>query len=346
MTLRSRGRDRTADAIAAASGHGGRLAAASAAYPRAPRPWLDLSTGVNPQAWPGRRASREEISRLPDPGRLADLEAAAARAFGVAEPARVVATAGAEAGLRGLARRLPVREVDIVAPTYSGHEAAWRAAAVPVWLIRVEDVRTSAAAALVLVNPNNPDGRVIPRDELVALAEARDALGLWTIVDESFVETAPDLSVADLACERLLVLRSFGKFYGLPGLRLGFVVAAPEVADELRVAQGEWPVGAEAIEMGIRAYADGAWRRRTQDRLRRRASRLDALLARSGLEVLGGTSLFRLAAAPDAHALFDGLCRAGVLTRPFADRPAWLRFGMPRDRDFPRLDHALTDAGR
>jgi cobalamin biosynthetic protein CobC len=217
-------------------GHGGRLRAAMAAFPQAPAPWLDLSTGINPQPYPAPRAADAERARLPDPERLRELEAAAARAFGCA-PERVLATPGEEAAIRLLACTLEVETIAIVEPAYSGPAEAWRATGA-----RVSPVARGPAAwsadALVLANPNNPDGATTAREAMAELAGRLDGEGRWLVVDEAFVETMPGLSVADLALERLVVLRSFGKFYGLAGLRLGFVVADPGLVGRLRARQG------------------------------------------------------------------------------------------------------------
>lgn len=318
--------------------HGGRLHEAMAAYPDAPRPWLDLSTGINPEPWPGPRAPAEALRRLPDSAQLTALEAVAARAFRVDDPGRVVALPGAEAGLRLLPNLIGGVQTALVAPIYGGHAEAWEPRAAR--LIHAAD-DAGDADVLVLVNPNNPDGRRIERDALVALITARSARGRWTVVDESFVEVVPDLSVADLAIERLVVLRSFGKFYGLPGARLGFVITSNELAREVRVLLGDWPLSADALALGLAAYADDAWRATTQARLAAQAGKLDALLTRAGLNVLGGCDLFRWVAAPDAHALFSRLAEQGVLVRPFADRPDRLRFGLPSRRDFKRLRDVL-----
>jgi cobalamin biosynthetic protein CobC len=314
--------------VPGAERHGGRLSEAAAAFPHAPASWLDLSTGINPSPWNGPRAGDEALRRLPDPADLAGLEAAAARAFGVADPSRVVAVAGAEAGLRLLPWLLDVDTVEIAKATYGGHAEAWTSAGVMI---------ASGGEALVVVNPNNPDGRAAPRQDLLAHLRA----GRTLVVDESFGEVAPELSVADIAHERLVVLRSFGKFYGLPGVRLGFVIAAPSLAARLRARLGDWPVGADAIAMGRAAYADDAWREATLARLDRDAARLDALLHAKGFDIIGGTSLFRLASAPDAAARFVRLCEAGILARPFDYAPRWLRFGIPAKADFERLEAAL-----
>ncbi|HEY3696704.1 aminotransferase class I/II-fold pyridoxal phosphate-dependent enzyme [Phenylobacterium sp.] len=316
--------------------HGGRLAAAKAAFPDAPQPWIDLSTGINPRPWRGARAASADLRRLPDPEAVAALEAAAARSFGAA-PAAVAAVPGAEAGLRLLPRLTGARSAAIVAPTYGGHAEAWAAAGVAAAAVRdLDDDR--AAEALVAVNPNNPDGSAIPPGRLAAQAARR-----WVIVDESFGETVPDLTLASRAGGRLVVLRSFGKFYGLPGVRLGFVVAEPALAARVRAAFGDWPVGAEALAAAPGAYADEAWRARTVRRLAGDAARLDARLAAAGFEVLGGTSLFRLARRRDAAAAFRALAGRGVLARPFRDHPHWLRFGLPAPGQWPRVEAALQE---
>jgi len=318
-----------ADALAQFRRHGGRLAAAAARFSDAPRPWLDLSTGVNPRPYPLRPVPRSALARLPDPQETAAAEAAAARAFG-APADRVAAVPGGEIALRLLPRLLGARSVAIAAATYSGHAEAWRAAGV------MAAADPDAAEAWVVVNPNNPDGAVTPAADILASAERR-----WTIVDEAFADPAPEHSVADHAKGRLVVLRSFGKFYGLPGLRLGFVVADPALVAQVRLAQGDWPIGAAAVAAARVAYADDAWAQAARARLARDARRLDAMLRAGGLTPVGGTPLFRLVHAPDATEVFLRLARAGILCRPFED-PHRLRFGLPgAPRDWGRLQAAL-----
>lgn len=326
--------------LTTATRHGGGLMRAAAAYPDAPRPLLDLSTGINPEPWRGPRAAEAELNRLPDPGALVALETAAALAFGAA-PERTAATAGAETAIRLLPLLLGVRSVEIVGPTYGAHAEAWRAAGVATRLIAFDQAATSQAGVLVIVNPNNPDGRLTRRADLIAMARERSAAGRWLVVDESFIECAPDDSVSDLAEPGLIVLRSFGKFYGLAGVRLGFMLAAPDLISRLRALLGDWPVGADALTMGRGAYADAAWRARTEATLSERAARLDEQLTQAGFDIVGGTSLFRMTRTPHAARWFQHLCRAGILTRPFDHTPDALRFGVPTERDLPRLARAL-----
>lgn len=320
--------------------HGGRLREAMAAYPEVREPWLDLSTGINPEPWPGARASDRALRSLPDPSALAELETVAGRAFGIPDPRRVVAVGGVDIALRLLALLLGEGEVALAAPIYSGHVEAWTGRK-PQMIAAIDDRRGGDADILVLVNPNNPDGRQVGRDALADLAAARSAQGRWTIVDEAFVETTPHLSVADLKIERLVVLRSFGKFYGLPGARLGFVICSNILSQQLRVVLGDWPVSADALALGLGAYADQAWRATTAACLAAQARNVDAVLSAAGFGVLGGCDLFRWVEAPDAHRLFAHLCAQGILTRPFAEYPTRLRVGIPSRQNLERLRQAL-----
>jgi cobalamin biosynthesis protein CobC len=318
--------------------HGGRLREAMAAHPDAPRPWLDLSTGINPEPWPGPRAPADALTRLPDPRDLADLEAAAASAFGVADAGRVAAVSGAEAALRLLPSLVGGGAVALLAPIYGGHREAWTSASL---VGTLADPEAQNADVLVLVNPNNPDGRRTPREALATLAAERSDRGLWTIVDESFAEVAPELSVAGLEIDRLVTLRSFGKFYGLPGARLGFIIGNKLFSRDVRALLGDWPVSADALALGLGAYADGAWNASVRAWLTAQAAQVDAALAEAGLTVVGGCDLFRLVEIDNAHDLFLRLCRQGVLTRPFAGCPDRLRIGLPSRKDFKRFWQAL-----
>lgn len=314
--------------------------AASKAHPEVSGPWLDLSTGINPEPYPALGASQAALGRLPDPLELEQVEQVAASAFG-ARPGRVAAVSGAETAIRLLPTILGKVTVDIVGPTYGAHAESWQSALVAPHLISAEQAQTSGADVLVIVNPNNPDGHLFSAADLKAILKRREAVGQWLVVDESFGECAPLESLAAVHSHRLIVLRSFGKFYGLAGVRLGFAIASPRFKTLLRALTGDWPVSADAITMGRQAYSDTAWIERTRAALEVRAGRLDGLLVQSGFEILGGTSLFRLVRHPEAEAWFQHLCRQGILTRPFDHSPGVLRFGVPKDGEFQRLEQAL-----
>jgi cobalamin biosynthetic protein CobC len=328
--------------------HGGRLGAARSLFPDVPQPWVDLSTGINPRSYPAPHATQRARNRLPEPTELARLETLAATAFGVDDPALVVAAAGTELALRLLPRVLNLKTALIVGPTYGSHADAWTyAGALTATIGRDEiDAHAERAVCVTIVNPNNPDGRIVEPAQLLALHDSLSRHGGMLIIDEAFADVAPEASVVatagTAAAPRLIVLRSFGKFFGLAGLRLGFIVAAPPIAAAIRGLVGEWPVSSDALAAGLAAYADQRWVERERQTLQKSAQRLERLLAASGFELAGGTSLFRLVRAANARERFARLLAAGILVRPFDFDPTLLRFGLPRSRDqWRRLAAAL-----
>ena len=321
--------------------HGGALEVARRLAPEAPEAWIDLSTGVNPHAYPIPDPEPDAWRRLPNAEALAKLEAAAALRYGVA-PQGVVAGPGSQALIHALSHILPRGAAGALGPTYSGFASAFAAAGARVAEAkRLDDMHDLDVA--IVVNPNNPDGRVTPRADLLDLHERLARRRAMLIVDEAFADFDGEESLAaSLPTSGAVVLRSFGKTYGLAGLRLGFALASPDVARSLRAALGPWPVSGPAIAIGASALADSDWLEKTRARLGEDAARLDGLLHGAGWRIMGGTRLFRLAAHADARNAFERLLAAGILARPFAEAPDWLRFGIPGDGNaWERLAAAL-----
>jgi cobalamin biosynthetic protein CobC len=317
--------------------HGGNLLAARRAYPQAPEPWLDLSTGVNPYAYPFACPPKESWTRLPEPDELSALETAAAFAYRVpAEEVGIVAAPGTQAIVNWLPRLLPARRVGILGVTYCEHARSWAASGAE--LTVVEDLSGLEDKDIaIVVNPNNPDGRLVAAADLHTLAAVLGNHGGLLIIDEAFVDfLEPGASaVPDSTKSGVVVLRSFGKTYGLPGLRLGFAIASKPVAEKLRAALGPWPISGAAIAIGSTALTDTAWLAATRARLHADARALDKMLAAAGFVSAGGSILFRLVRHADARGWFERLAKSGILVRRFEARPSWLRFGI-----------AGSDAGR
>jgi cobalamin biosynthetic protein CobC len=327
--------------------HGGGLDAARRRFPMAPRPWIDLSTGVSPRAYPLPDIAIEAWTRLPDADARQALEIAAARAYRAPAQMEIVAGAGAQAFIQRLPQLFAARRIATLGFTYAEHAARWRAAGAKAGVAQSLDELAAADVAIV-VNPNNPDGRLAAPRDLVELSRRLAPRGGLLIVDEAFVDFTPAASVSPVLAEEeksganVVILRSFGKAYGLPGLRLGFALCSPRIAAQLREALGPWSVSGQALAVGAVALADSAWLEESRVYLEEAARRLDALLLDAGFAIIGGTSLFRLAESEAAAAWFERLCRAGILTRGFRERPSWLRFGLPGDpRDWERLTEAL-----
>ena len=311
--------------------HGGGVDAAAQQYGGARVDWIDLSTGINPVAYPLGETDGSVWSALPDSGAQSALITAARRFWDVPAGAAVLATPGASAPIAMIPRLRPAASVHIAAPTYNEHAAAFAACG---W---TQAGRATDAAAQVIVHPNNPDGRLFTNADLHAPLR---------IIDESFCDVMPDASlIGHSADPDTLVLKSFGKFWGLAGLRLGFVIGDPALVAGLAQMLGPWPVAGPALEIGTRALDDPDWAQRSRSRLAADAARLDGLLDAAGAACLGGTSLFRLYDVTDAAAWQSRLAKHRIWSRVFPYNPRWLRLGLPAPDKWDRVAGALAGAG-
>ena len=305
--------------------HGGDLGTAIARFGGRPEDWIDLSTGINRQPYPLPPAPLSALRDLP---RQEDTDAcarAARAAYAAPADAACLPLAGAQAAIRLIPALRPAGRAAVLGPTYNEHAAAFAAAG---W--HVTEVRERALLhgfdAVVVVNPNNPDGRHHMPADLLLLAEQNGLL----VVDESFADVAPAVSLCPaLGDPGVIVLRSFGKFYGLAGLRLGFALGAEEDIARLRELAGPWPVSGPALAAGRVALADRAWAEATRARLDADAERLDRLARQANWRLVGGTALFRLYDTADAGAAQARLARRRIWSRTFPYAPSWLRLGLP-----------------
>lgn len=321
--------------------HGGNLDAAIQLYGGRPEQWVDLSTGINPVAYPVPQIAPSAWTDLPRKSDMQRLVRVAGQTYRTR--AAVTPLAGAQGAIQIMGHLRPCGDARILTPTYNEHGAALAAAG---WEVTgVSSIAALRGADLaVVVNPNNPDGNAYDPAQLRELARAVGML----IVDESFVDVQPELSLAlglhDI--DNALVLRSFGKFFGLAGLRLGFALGPADWIAQISDLAGPWPVSGPAIGIAIEAFADSNWQARTQERLAADALRLDALAAENNLTLVGGTSLFRTFAATDATALQRALARQHIWTRVFPYDPTWVRFGLPgSEAEWARLEQAFPPAG-
>ncbi len=312
---------------AAPRDHGGNLSAAIAHFGGAREEWIDLSTGINPAPYPLPVMLAEDWTALPDATAQAALLEAARSFWQVPEGADILAAPGASALIARLPSVRPAARVRIETPTYNEHAAAFDHFG---WTVAAE----GAAEAQVSVHPNNPDGRLWLSDELTAPL---------CVIDESFCDICPEQShIARAATPGTVILKSFGKFWGLAGLRLGFAIGDPEVIAELRAAMGPWAVSGPALRTGTQALKDHDWAARTRVTLADATTRLDQLMQRAGAQTVGGTDLFRLYDVEDAKAWQDRLAHSHIWSRIFPYSTRYLRLGLPPEDRWSQLEDALT----
>jgi cobalamin biosynthetic protein CobC len=309
--------------------HGGGLDAAAAAFGGAREDWLDLSTGINPVPYPVGHLTQDAWTALPDQSAIDRLTWAARAFWSVPDGASIVVAPGASALIARLPTLLSGDRVRIPGPTYNEHAASFQIAD---WTV----LQDGDADAQVHVHPNNPDGRRLDRREVGATGT--------TIVDESFCDTCPGISLVGRSDEPgVIVLKSFGKFWGLAGLRLGAMIATPDLCARMSDALGPWAVSGPALDIGTRALEDRAWAETTRARLARDAARLDAMMAARGVDLVGGTTLFRTYSVADATQFQSQLAKSRIWTRVFPYSRTWVRLGLPGgEDDWRRLWDALA----
>ena len=246
--------------------HGGRLDAAISEYGGKPEDWLDLSTGINPSAYPVPPISEKSWHRLPDEIAQQQLVKAARNYYRVPSGVDLVASNGTQAVLQNLPQVLVQGSAAIVSPTYEEHLHCWKQAGRTVFAPGGLNEAVDAAEIVVVVNPNNPTGATISQDVLVEAAQKLSDKSGFLIIDEAFADVFPELSCVPKMRENMIVLRSFGKFFGLAGLRLGFTIGLKTIMDQLQAKLGPWSVSGPALEIGTRALGDLVGHRRQEFR--------------------------------------------------------------------------------
>lgn len=320
--------------------HGGALRAAALRYRIPVAAWLDLSTGINPHAWPVPPLPPHIWQRLPEADD--ELTTVAAAYYGAAQ---LVPSAGSQAALQALPFLRPRSVVGIIHPGYAEHRCAWQRAGHQVELLNAAALEAAVARVdvLLLIHPNNPTGQRFDPQQLRAWQERLAARGGWLVVDEAFIDATPQASLAaDAQRPGLVVLRSLGKFFGLAGARVGFMLAEAGLLDRMQELLGPWTLNAPARWLAIHALQDREWQAQMRKRLPQYAQQLADLLERYTLHVSGGSALFQWVLREDAAWWQEELAQRGILVRYFSDPPS-LRFGLPGNAlAWQRLEQALA----
>ncbi|EJL00343.1 MULTISPECIES: threonine-phosphate decarboxylase CobD [Pseudomonas] len=320
--------------------HGGRLRKAAEQYGIAEADWLDLSSGLAPWPWPIPEIGMRAWARLPetDDG----LEQAARDYYGAAH---VLPVPGSQAAIQLLPRLRRAGKVGVLSPCYAEHAEAWRRSGYIVREVLEQEVDffLDSLDVLVVVNPNNPTGLSLTPERLLDWHARLAQRGGWLVVDEAFMDNTPQLSLAAQADQvGLIVLRSFGKFFGLAGVRLGFVLAERKLLKLLAEQVGPWAVSGPTRVLGQVCLRDSQGHERQRVRSEAASLRLAQLLERHGLKPQGGCALFQWLITDCAELLHEFMARRGILLRLFTHNSS-LRFGLPADEaDWSRLEQAFV----
>ncbi|QNA90954.1 threonine-phosphate decarboxylase [Massilia sp. Dwa41.01b] len=319
--------------------HGGNLREAMRLHPRSD--WIDLSTGINPRGYPVAPPSPSAWHRLPeaDPA----LVRAACRYYGAVD---MLPVAGTQAAIQALPRLRVHSRVTVSAPSYAEHAHHWSRHGHTLRQVNYAHLgeAVDSSDVLVVCNPNNPTGETVAPEQLREWAARLQRRGGWLVVDEAFGDTQPEGSVAALAYQPgLIVLRSIGKFFGLAGLRLGFVAAERALLGELADLLGPRAVSGPAQSIALQALDDEAWQATMRARLATAGGLMRELLRSHGIEA-AGTDLFYYWPEARPEAFHAHLAERGIWCRLFRDAARGIRLGLPANEDeWLRLARALDE---
>ncbi len=307
--------------------HGGNLLSVSEQYKINADNWIDLSTGLNPNAFPVSAIPMEIFTKLPYDN--PDFIESAMDYYG---QENLLALNGTQDAIQALPNILAPHPVLLPEVGYQEHLHGWQLrgndiSLYPSWdmsaAIEVIDawIEKNPQGHVVVINPNNPTGLMFPVEVLHKWARNM-AQGSYLIVDEAFMDLTPEGS---LLChelnDRVIVLRSFGKFFGLAGLRLGFAFGNQDILNALKDRQGLWAVNGPAKYVATQAFKNEAWQITARAQIQLLAKKNQWLFTRlfSELNVNRKSTqgLFTSYWLPtiQAQALYDYFCSQGILLR-------------------------------
>jgi len=322
--------------------HGGNLAAASQQYNIPLSDWLDLSTGINPNGWPVPENLPNTIwSHLP-----IEYDGLLTAAQAYYQCKNLLAVAGSQAAIQVLPRMRKHSRVGLLTPSYAEHAHSWRQAGHIVVELDSSSINDALLEidVLVIINPNNPTAELISPSQLLTWHNQLAARGGWLVIDEAFMDAMPEYSLLNQCpVEGLIILRSIGKFFGLAGLRVGFVFATPLFLQALAELLGPWPIAQASRYITTLALSDTDWQQQQRQILPKSSQRLCHLLTRFNLSPTAGCNLFQWVRSPLAKKWHQQLAQQGIFIRLFK-KPASVRFGLPKDElNWQRLTHALEN---
>ncbi|WP_430461779.1 threonine-phosphate decarboxylase [Thalassolituus sp. LLYu03] len=322
--------------------HGANLHEAIARFGGCVSDWLDLSSAVSPYSWLDECGTELPLASAHHLPAADDAFAAAQRAY---YGRTGLALAGSQEAIRLLPGCFAPADVWVLKGTYGEHALRWSMAGHQVQELSETAIRARISAGdqpgcVVLVNPGNPGGERFAPAEILHWAE--HMAGGWLVVDETFIDLTPQqslLAALDELPSNLIVLRSPGKFFGLAGLRAGFVFASQAVTAALAAHAGPWTLSGPAQHWVTQALNDRDWQQAQRERLATARQRMQALF--SGWPVVAATDLFFTLESPDAARWHNALAGQKIWTRLFAQQQR-LRLGLPAtEADVRRLGQVL-----
>jgi len=347
--------------------HGGNIYEAAKRFGIDEEDIIDFSSNVNPLGPPSaaKRAVKRSITfldRYPDP-EMNGLRKTVARYFGI-KPGQVICGNGSNGLIRLIPQVFRPKKVLIPVPTYMEYAAAAEDAGGKVVTFplkeregfRVDPLEMAFALKgmdmAFLCNPNNPTGLLISKVEMLEIMQYALQQGVRLVVDEAFMDFSGSDSIVKEAVQssHLICLRAFTKFFGMPGLRIGYAVSDETTASDLRNGQEPWAVSIPAEQAAIAALNEWRYIKKTRRLIEKERERL-----LSALRILPGVEPFPCSAnfillkltSIDAWQLTEKLGQRGLLVRDCSSFPGlsnrFVRIAVRTRRENNRLVTLLRE---
>ena len=317
--------------------HGGDIDLAIKKYGGEREDWIDLSTGINGTSYPWQQSIKFELRNLPSNKLLVNLERAASAAYKVAENTETAAVSGAQQ----IISLLPIclksyNSVAILGPTYNEYEKAFKSSGIKAQTVS-EVSKLSSSDIAIIVNPNNPTGKVIAEEILDDLSKKVRIL----IIDESF-KTFSSRRIQKF--ENVIQINSLGKFFGLAGVRLGFVSGPSDFIKSVRRMLGPWPISSIAAEIGTIALNDNTWISEMEKILLEGSNVLHKACSTKNWKLVGKTNLFHTYATSSSLEVEKQFAAHYIWIRTFDYSETWVRLGIPTSKyEWTRVRQALNE---
>lgn len=328
--------------------HGGRLHHAAQQFGIPIESWIDLSTGINPHSYPLPTVPQEVWQKLPDADD--NLLSIAATYYG---SAHLLAVAGSQVAIEALPKLRSHSRVGILSPAYAEYAYQWKRQGHDVQELSIEELDSQIANldVVVVIRPNNPTAELLSQAQLKHWLDILQQINGWLVIDEAFIDAMPNSDKLSMITQDpasgLVVLRSVGKFFGLAGIRLGFVWAEPALLSRLAQQLTTWSVSSVARWAGAVSLQDDNWQLLMRQRLVQDSQQLCAMLAKYDFEFVS-TPLFCTVQLPIVHrktgfSVYQYFAERGILIRNFEHLQAF-RLGLPKDAMAWRLlEKALSE---
>lgn len=318
--------------------HGGDLDRAVMEFGGKKSEWIDLSTGINPNFYPVDSIENIDIHTLPSKDDIKNLIDVARKFYYTNGFLNVLS--GAQAAINLLPYLFPSGDVSIIEPTYNEYKQTFLNTN---WKVNiVHNLKKMEGSTIAIIcNPNNPDGKIFYQDDLIKLSKKVDLL----VIDESFMDLYPSLSMSNIInknTKNIIILKSFGKFFGLAGVRLGFIISGKDISEKIENLIGPWQVSNPAIIAGTQALKDDVWIKNNIQKLKKYAYKLDILANQLNWRLIGGTYLYRLYETDSSIETQKKLAQKKIWSRIFSYSNNWIRLGIPSEKKFLEVSSKLS----